>query len=43
MANKKAEISQVTASVILILVLIFIGLAIAFSKFGDFKSILGLN
>jgi len=40
--RKKAEISNATAGLILILVLIFFGLAIAFSKFKDFKDVLGM-
>ena len=40
--QKKAEISEVTVSIIVILVIIFIGLAVIFSKIGDFKSFLGL-
>lgn len=41
--EKKAEVSEATIKIILILVLVFIGLAIAFSKFKDFRSILGLS
>ena len=41
--NKKAEISQVTVMVIIGIIIILIGLSIAFSKVKDFNGILGIN
>ena len=40
--TNKGDVSDVTISIIIILVIIFIGLAIFYSKLGNFKSFLGI-
>jgi hypothetical protein len=37
--KKKAELSEVSAGLILVFLLIFLGLAIVFFKFKDFKAL----
>ena len=40
--TKKGEVSEVTVAIILVLALIFLGLAIVFWKFRDAKALFGL-
>ncbi len=40
-SNKRAEISDITIGIILVIVLMIIGLVIVFSKANTFKALLG--